>query len=247
MSNCFLFSSWRSWLRRTTISTSRRRRPTSPTWGLTTPTRSNRSTASTPSTSPWWRCRSASKCLHTSTWVSFAVIWHCVTFQTAYCCCSFWVRSRFHVLFQFVYLNSPSLQTSTAAEVWRFRSAAVEEGSDTRSPTKDTSPNSLSTSTKAGRETSGSSPAEPLQQNKSWTDSSSVYLKNFLLHELPVWSRVLRHVSLWHHKTPHHVNVEEFLVLTSRSTEMLDFLHFTCPDYYIYWLYVHSVCFVHVL
>lgn len=108
-------------------------------------------------------------------------------------------------LFKFcssVFLNSTSLQTSTAVEVWRFRSAAAEEGSDTRSPTKDINPNSLSTSTKAGRETSGSSPAEPFQQNKSWTDSSSAYLKNFLLHELPVWSRVLCHVSLWHHETP---------------------------------------------
>lgn len=134
-----------------------------------------------------------------------------------------------------VFLNSTSLQTSTAVEVWRFRSAAAEEGSDTRSPTKDINPNSLSTSTKAGRETSGSSPAEPFQQNKSWTDSSSAYLKNFLLHELPVWSRVLCHVSLWHHETPvvkkYFVNVEEFLVLTSRSTEMLSFLHYTCPDY----------------
>lgn len=134
-----------------------------------------------------------------------------------------------------VFLNSTSLQTSTAVEVWRFRSAAAEEGSDTRSPTKDINPNSLSTSTKAGRETSGSSPAEPFQQNKSWTDSSSAYLKNFLLHELPVWSRVLCHVSLWHHETPvvkkYFVNVEKFLVLTSRSTEMLSFLHYTCPDY----------------
>lgn len=134
-----------------------------------------------------------------------------------------------------VFLNSTSLQTSTAVEVWRFRSAAAEEGSDTRSPTKDINPNSLSTSTKAGRETSGSSLAEPFQQNKSWTDSSSVYLKNFLLHELPVWSRVLCHVSLWHHETPvvkkYFVNVEKFLVLTSRSTEMLSFLHYTCPDY----------------
>ena len=110
----------------------------------------------------------------------------------------FWVRSRLYVVF----LNWPSLQMSTAVEVWRFRSAAAEEGSDTRSPTKDINPNSLSTSTKGGRETGGSSPAEPFQQNKSWTDSSSVYLKNFLLHELPVWSRVLCHVSLWHHKTP---------------------------------------------
>lgn len=204
--NCFLFSRWRSWLRRTTISTSRLRRPTSPTWGRTTPTLSNRSTASTPSTSPWWRCRSASKCLHTSTWVSFVVIWQC---YISNCILLFFLTQKLSLclksLFKFcssVFLNSTSLQTSTAVEVWRFRSAAAEEGSDTRSPTKDINPNSLSTSTKAGRETSGSSPAEPFQQNKSWTDSSSAYLKNFLLHELPVWSRVLCHVSLWHHETP---------------------------------------------
>lgn len=85
ISNCLSLFSWRSWLRRTTISTSRPKRPTSPTWGLTTPTRSNRSTASTPSTSPWWRCLSASKFLHMLIWVSFAVILHTVTAHTAVC------------------------------------------------------------------------------------------------------------------------------------------------------------------